>query len=332
MGFNDGSNAIATTVATRAIKPRTAILVAAATKFMLPVLVFIIAQIAGSQGFALAGNISGKTVYPAYFVDISAQKAFVFLLAGLLAASAWGGIAYAFKIPNSTSHTILGALIGSGIAAFGFNAIQWKEYVTVNIILMVVLAPLSAMLIAYILTKITKRLMRKAHREVNNVLTILQRINVVALSAAFSLNNSQKAIGIVMMMGILGLSTYTSQSIPIWIILLVGLALGLGVLLGGYRVINTVGRKIFKLQPMHSVIAQISSSALMIVASEIGVSVSTGQVMSSAIIGVGSAVRFRHVRWTMASRIAISWILTLPIAISLGSGIYLFIAKIILHL
>ncbi|MDR0751099.1 MAG: inorganic phosphate transporter [Christensenellaceae bacterium] len=332
MGFNDGSNAIATTVATRAVKPKTAITIAAITKFLIPLVVFLISRLFNTSGFVLAANISGKTVYPTYFADISSDKAFAFLLAGMIGATIWGGIAYALKIPNSTSHTLLGALIGSGIAAFGFNSIQWNEYVTVNIILMVVLAPISTMIVAYFLTKLTKRLLRKMSREVNNILTIMQRINIIALSATFSLNNSQKAIGIVMMLSMLGLSTYASNDLPIWIILLIGLALGAGVMLGGYRVINTVGRKIFKLQPMHSVIAQLSTSALMLFASNIGISVSTGQVMSSAIIGVGSAERFRHVKWGIASKIAISWILTLPLALGFGAAIYLFIAKVLLKI
>ncbi|MDR0697308.1 MAG: inorganic phosphate transporter [Christensenellaceae bacterium] len=332
MGFNDGSNAIATTVATRAVKPKTAIIIAAVTKFLIPLLVFAIAKLFNTEGFMLAANISGKTVYPSYFAGISTERAFVFLLSGMIGATIWGGIAYALKIPNSTSHTLLGALIGAGIAAFGFNSIQWKEYVTVNIILMVVLAPVSTMILAYILTKLTKRLLWKMPREINNILIIMQRINIIALSATFSLNNSQKAIGIIMLISILGLSSFAPTELPIWIILLVGLSLGAGVALGGFRVVNTVGRKIFKLQPMHSVIAQLSTSALMLFASNIGVSVSTGQVMSSAIIGVGSAERFRHVRWGVASKIAISWVLTLPLAMGFGASIYLFIAKVILKI
>ncbi|MDR3186482.1 MAG: inorganic phosphate transporter [Christensenellaceae bacterium] len=329
MGFNDGSNALATTVATRAIKPNIAVITTAITKFSIPILVYIVGVLFHISGFTLADNISKKTIYFTYFFEISQEKAFSFLFAGVIAAIIWGGIAYTLKVPNSTSHTLLGAIIGSGIAAFGFQAIQWKEYVGVNIVLMVALAPIITLIIAYLFMKLVRKLMRHAHRGINNVFMILQRINLVLLASTFSLNNSQKALSVFMMIGMLGLSEYSRSSVPFWAVLVISVSLAAGVMLGGYRVINTVGRKIFRLQPVHSVAAQVSTSLLMLIASQLGISVSTGQVMSSAVIGVGAAEKLRHVQWNMALRIVISWALTLPIAASLGAVVYLFVSKVI---
>lgn len=323
MGVNDGSNAIATTVATRAVHPRTAIIIAAFIHFTIPVVIFVLDLV------SVADNISAKLIFNSYFDGISDEKAFAFVFSGLLGAIVWGGITFTLKIPNSTSHTMLGGIIGAGMAAFGFNAVQWEGFVLINVVLMVVLAPVIGLLLGFFLMKLVRRLARRASRSISVVLTGLQRFNLLILAGAFSSNNAQKSIGMFFLVSAVGLTAYNEAHVPIWIILAFAGALTLGLMLGGYRVINTVGRKIFKLQPVHSVISQFSTSLVMITATSLGISLSTGQIMSSSIMGVGAAERANGVHWNMAIRIVVSWLLTLPCSAGMGALFYLLIGKAI---
>ncbi|MFA5449687.1 MAG: inorganic phosphate transporter [Clostridia bacterium] len=329
-GFNDGSNAIATTIATRALKPRKAIMIAAVAKFVTPFLIYFLGIWTGSWGMAVASNISDKTIFPSYFEGISQEMAFIFMLTALLGTFVWGITAYIFRIPISTSHTLIGGIIGAGIAAFGFSSIQWTEFVLIYVILMVALSPIIGLVFSFFLMKLFKRLARKAHRRINSVLVAVQQINIVILSGSFASNNAQKGLGIFMMMGVLGLYTYDQT--PVWMVFIIAFALTAGLLLGGFRVVNTIGRKIFKMQDLHSVTAQLATSVVMIAATEMGISVSTGQLMSSSVMGVGAAERAHSVKWDMALRIAVSWFLTLPIAALIGGLFYYILGNLILGL
>ena len=308
MGVNDGSNAIATTVVTRAVQPRTAILIAALINFVVPIAVFLLGML------SVADNISYKLIANSEFVDISEKQAFSFVFSGLLGAIIWGGITFCLRIPNSTSHTLLGGIIGAGIAAFGFNSVQWTDYVLLYVVLMIVLAPVVGLILGFIIMKLVRLLARRANRGINKIMVLLQRLNLLILASSFSSNNAQKSMGIFFLLGAVGLTAS---------------ALTLGLLLGGYRVINTVGRKIYKLQPVHSVVAQFTTSLVMITATSLGISLSTGQIMSSSIMGVGAAERISGVHWNTAIRILVSWMLTLPCSAGMGAVLYLLIGKAI---
>lgn len=328
MGYIDGSTAVATTVATRAIKPRTAVIVAAVTKFCVPILAFFLGQM------AVASNMSDSLIDNAAFANISAEKAFAFLISGLTGTLIWCGIVSIFKVPNSASHSLLGGIIGAGIAAFGFSAVQWTRYVIVNVILMVFLAPIIGLVLGFIMMKLFKYLARSASRSISAVLRVLQRINLVVLAGSFSSNNTQKSMGVFMMMAALGLVNYGAlvPRFDLYMVIAIAGALTLGMLLGGFQVINTVGRKIFKLQDVHSVVAQFTTNIVMIAVTQLGIPVSTGQVMVSSIMGTGAAERVNSVHWNMAGRIVGSWFLTLPIASAFGAVLYLIIGKLILRL
>ena len=323
MGINDGSNAIATTVVTRAVQPRTAIFLAAFINFVVPILVFVLGML------SVADNISGKLIDNSFFAGIDEKKAFSFVFGGLVGAIIWGCITFWLKIPNSTSHTLLGGIIGSGIAAFGFGAVQWTGYVLVNVVLMIVLAPVIGLILGFLLMKLVRSLAKSMNRGLNRIMLLLQRINLVILASAFSSNNAQKSMGIFFLVGAVGLTAFNSESVPIWIPISVAAALTFGLLLGGYRVINTVGRKIYKLEPVHSVVAQFTTSVVMLTATSLGISLSTGQIMSSSIMGVGAAERVNGVHWNTAIRILISWILTLPCSAGIGALLYLLVGKVI---
>lgn len=323
VGFNDGSTAIATTVVSRAIKPTTAIIVAAVTKFILPICIFFIGT--GS----VATNIQDSLVFAESFQNISAEKAFAFIFSGMFGAMIWAVIAFVCKIPNTISHTLLGGIIGAAIAAFGFGAIQWKEYVLLNVVAMVLLAPLVGFILGYVFLFIIKKFVRHAPRGMNKVLKVLQRVNLIVLTGAFSANNSQKSLGVLLLLSTLGLWNFGDE-IPFWIVLVIAIALTLGMLFGGYRVMNTVGRKIFKIAPIHSVVSQLTTSLVSIAGTGLGISLGMGQVMTSSVIGVGAAERFNAVKWTTAGKITLGWCLTLPISMAAGYLVYLLVGKLIM--
>lgn len=326
MGFNDGSQAIATTVVTRAVKVKTAIIVASVIKFIVPIFFFLIGTM------SVASNIQEHIIFNDYFEGLTQVESFAFILSGMLGAMLWGAIAFSLKIPNTISHTLLGGIIGAGIAAFGFNSIQWTEYVLLNVVAMVALAPVIGLLLGYLLMRIFKRIIRHANSNVSLVLKGFQRINFVLISGAFSSNNAQKALGVILLLSTLGLADFSSETMPIWIVILIALALTLGMLCGGYRVMNTVGRKIFKIQPQHSVVAQLTTAIVSVVGTGLGISLGMGQVMTSSVIGVGASERFKSVHWTTAGKIALGWCFTLPISACAGALIYMLIGKLILGL
>lgn len=316
VGFNDGSTAIATTVVSRAVTPRQAIITAAITKFIVPIFMFLIGT--GS----VATNINDSLVFSQYLQGLTEAEGFAFVLSGMLGAIVWGAIAFSFKIPNTITHTLLGGIIGAGIGAFGFNAIMWKEYVLLNVVAMVLLAPIVGLLIGFVFMKIIKKLVRHAPRKMNGILQGLQRINIIILTGAFSANNSQKSLGVLMLMSTVGLMNFGVNDTPIWIMIIIAGALTLGMLFGGFSVMNTVGRKIFKIAPIHSVVAQFTTSLVTIAGTGLGISLGMGQTMTSSVVGVGAAERARSVNWKTAGKIILGWCLTLPISMLAGFGIY----------
>lgn len=328
MGYIDGSTAVATTIAARAVKPRTATIIAAITKFCVPIIAFWLGKI------AVAANMAENLIDTRFFEGISADKAFAFLLAGLIGTLVWCGVVGIFKVPNSATHSLLGGIIGAGIVAFGASSIQWTEYVIVNIILMVFLAPIIGLTLGFAFMKLFKYIARYASQSLSRILRIIQRINIVVLSGGFSSNNTQKSLGVFMMMSALGLVSADKlpNNFDFYIVIGIAGALTLGMLLGGYQVIVTVGRKIFKVRDVHSVVSQLTTNIVMITVNELGIPVSTGQVMVSSIMGVGAAQRANSVQWMTAGRIIASWFLTLPVSGAFGAAFYLLIGKLIMGL
>ncbi|MDR3217114.1 MAG: inorganic phosphate transporter [Clostridiaceae bacterium] len=326
MGLNDGSNAVATAMVTHAFKPRRAILLASAAKFAVPLALYAL----GYQ--AIAGTVSTGLISVSAFTAITPLKGFIFILSGIIAALIWGFATYFLKLPNSTSHTLMGGIIGSGMAAFGVNAVQWSN-VAVKIILMVMLAPVIGLLLGYSLMKFIKKIGQRLNlRRTEKVVRALQRINTVVLAGAFSTNNTQKCLGVFILASLTGTVAAPDQSTTFILIFIFAAALTAGLLLGGFRIVNTLGHKIFSMRPIHSLTAQITTTAVMITTSSLGVPVSTGQIMASSIMGVGLAERRSGVRWTVAGRIILSWFATLPFSAGLGACFYLLIAKAFLSL
>ncbi|MDE6189607.1 MAG: inorganic phosphate transporter [Clostridia bacterium] len=322
MGFSDGANAVATCVATRAIRPKYALIISGVVKFIAPI---VICYLLGNDSVA---RTVGRLIKSSAFEGISAKEGFIFLLSTMIATLAWSAVSVITSVPNSTSHTLLGGLVGAGLASFGFSNVDWAM-VGLRVILMVFLTPMMCMLVGYVISKIFTAICSKMDRSVKKAFKVLQVFNVTLLSTSISINNVQKSMGIYLLaMVVCSGESLQGFEFNFWSIAVMSAAIMLGLLFGGYKLIYTVGKKIYPLGTLQSVSAQVSTAAVALTCSFTGIPVSTGQVVSSSIIGVGMANRIRAVRWGRARRIFSSWVLTFPIAMAVGAIICLLLRAI----
>lgn len=322
MGFSDGANAVATCVATRAIKPQYAILISGITKLLAPI---IICYLLRSDSVA---RTVGNLVKDEAFVGISEKEGFIFLLSTMLATLTWSIVSVLTSVPNSTSHTLLGGLVGAGLASFGFGNINW-DLVGLKVILMVFATPLLCMTVGFLLSKLFHVICYRMDRGVKTFFKGAQVFNVVLLSTSISINNVQKSMGIYL----LALAVCQGQDVQtytfdFWTVAVLSVAIMAGLLFGGYKLIYTVGKRIYRVGTLQSYVAQLSTAAVALTCSFTGVPVSTGQVVSSSIIGVGIADRISAVRWGRARKIFSSWIFTFPVAMAIGAVICLLLRAI----
>jgi len=314
MGYTDGSNAVATSVVTRAMKPRVAIVLAAVVQFLT-----VIALYYFSNDLSVASTVGARLVDTAK-EGLSPKYGFVFLFSALLSAIIWSIVTYVLKQPNSTSHTLLGGIIGAGLAAFGFHAVHWMN-VFLRIILMIILAPIISVVIGYSINRLLRKAALHAPMGTGKVVKVLQWFNTILISAAIAVNDVQKSIGVYLLIVSLKIHPLPIDP-PHYIVFTFGLMLSLGILFGGYKVIITIGQKLFKIKPLMSLSSQIATNIIMFSSSFLGIPISTGQVISSGVVGIGISERARGVKWNTVKKIALGWIITMPVTVLLGAIIY----------
>lgn len=313
MGFSDGSNSIATCVATRALKPIIAVVIAGVSMVVAPIIAcYVLKQTSVARTITSLLNSEALT-------SISNTEGKLFLISALLGFIVWAIISFVTSTPNSTSHTMLGSLVGAGIVTFGFAAVDWIA-VLLKVVLMVFAAPLLSIAVSYIIFKIFYAIGVRLDRKVRPAFRYMQGINVALIASSISINNVQKSLGFYLLYALyfFGADTQTSE-IGFLPIVLASVVLAMGLLFGGNRIINTVGNKLYKLNTVRAYVTQLSTAAVMFSASLTGIPVSAGQVVSSSVIGVGIAQRMSNVRWLTAKRIFVSWIITFPVAICVGA-------------
>ena len=303
-GFDDAANSIATVVSTRVLLPIQAVAMAALFNF--------IALFVFETGVA---TTIGKGI-----VDPLAITP-VMVLAGLLGAIFWVLITWWFGLPISASHSLIGGLIGAAVASSGFEVILRGK---IEIILaFIVISPLLGTLAAFILMALIIKIFRKQNATyANRYFKRLQLLSAAAYSLSHGGNDAQKTMGIVAVLlfssGYLGSEFY----VPFWVAMLAHLAIALGTLAGGWRIIHTMGGKITKLDPMHGFGAETAGAAVIIGSTFFGIPVSTTHVIAGSIIGVGATRRLSAVRWGLARRIMWTWIITIPAASGMAAMLY----------
>ncbi len=304
-GLHDSSNIVATMISSRALSPQKALAMTAVAEFAGPFLF----------GVAVATTIGSEVVDPA---AISSAV----ILAALGSAIVWNLVTWYFGWPSSTSHALIGGLIGSVAVAEGFETIRLAGLEKVLIALFT--SPVLGLVLGYLVLKAIYFLARGATPKVNTLFKRAQWGTSVALALSHGTNDAQKTMGVIAM-AMVTTGYVTRFQVPWWVITLSAGAIALGTLTGGWRLIRTLGGKFYKIRPVHAFGSQLTSAGIILGAALLGGPVSTTQVVSSAIMGAGSADRVSKVRWAVARDIAVAWLLTIPVAASLAGGLYLLI-------
>lgn len=308
-GIHDSSNIVATMIASRAFKPRVALGVTAVSHFIAP---FIF-------GVAVATTI-GHEVVAAEAITINV------LIAALASAIIWNLLTWFLGIPSSSSHALIGGMIGAvGIGA-GLDAIELKGME--KILLALFLSPILGLALGYIFTKLVFFLARGATPKINTFFKRSQIVSAIALSLSHGTNDAQKTMGIITL-GLVVAGVIPSFEVPLWVVTISAGAIALGTALGGWKLIKTLGSKFYKIRPVHGFSSQLTSAFVILGASIVGGPVSTTQVVSSSIMGVGSADRVNMVRWGVAKEIMVAWLVTIPATAAVAAGIYWLIEKFI---
>lgn len=301
-GFHDSANVVATIIASRAMSARGALALAALANLAGPFLL----------GVAVAETV-GAEVVQAQVVGIAV------VLAALLAASAWNLATWYFGIPVSSSHALVGGIVGAAAAGSGFAAIQAQGLWKVAIAL--VISPLLGFAVALAIMQATLWWLRDATPKANVTLSRLQILTATALALAHGANDAQKTMGVIAL-GLLTLGFTPVFTVPWWVVLLCASAIALGTALGGWRIIRTLGTRFYRIHPIHGFTSQLASATVILAASLAGGPVSTTQVVSMAILGAGAAERKSKVRWSALNDIAVAWALTLPATALLAAPLY----------
>ncbi|QED47071.1 inorganic phosphate transporter [Cytobacillus dafuensis] len=304
-GFHDTANAIATAVSTKALKPRHAIILAAVMNFL------------GAMTFTgVAKTITKDIVDP-----FTLQNGSLVIFAALIAAIFWNLITWYYGIPSSSSHAIIGSIAGAAIAAAGFSALNYSGFL--KILQALIFSPIIAFVVGYIIYSIFKVVFKNNNlTKTNRNFRILQIFTAALQAYTHGTNDAQKAMGIITM-ALIANGYATSTDIPLWVQFSCALAMGLGTSVGGWKIIKTVGGKIMKIRPINGVAADLSGAMIIFGATFIHLPVSTTHVISSSILGVGSAHRLKGVKWGTAQRMLITWVITLPISATIAGLIYL---------
>jgi len=307
-GFNDSANIVATMISSRAMGPRRALALSAFAHFAGPFLF----------GVAVATTIGHEVI-----VEEAATVSVV--LAALLAAILWNLLTWLLGIPSSSSHALVGGIVGAAAAGHGFEAILLPGLTKVLLTLLV--SPVAGLLSGYILMKIVLFLARGATPRINTFFKRAQWLTALALALSHGTNDAQKTMGIITM-GLLAGGAISHFVVPTWVIAACAGAIALGTASGGWRIIRTLGGKFYKIRPVHSFTSQIASAGVIIGAALLGGPVSTTHVVSTTILGVGSAERLSKVRWGVVQHIVVAWILTIPASGLLALLCYLLLERI----
>ncbi len=301
-GVHDSSNIVATMIASRAFRPQTALALTATAEFLGPFLF----------GVTVAKTI-GEEVAQASALNLDV------IVACLIGAIVWNLLTWFFGIPSSSSHALIGGIVGAVLAGAGFGAIKLQGLGKVVIALFT--SPLIGFAAGFLITRLIYFLARNATPDVNWFFKNGQFVTALGMAFSHGTNDAQKTMGIITLSLVIS-GNIPGFQVPFWVIIVSASAIALGTALGGWRLIRTLGGKFYKIRPVHSFSTQLTSGIVILTASVFGLPVSTSQVVSSAIIGVGSSERLGKVRWTVAQEIVTAWFITIPASALFSAGIY----------
>ncbi len=303
-GFHDAANSIATVVSTKVLSPRNAIIYGASLEFCGAFFGTHVAKTIGS------GIVEATTVTQAV------------ILCALLGAIIWNLITWYLGIPSSSSHALIGGLLGSAIVhAGGLSVIKFKGLIE-KIIIPMITSPLFGFFIGFIVMLILLHIVAKAVPEkINKKFKGLQLLSAGVMAFSHGSNDAQKTMGIITL-SLVAYGALKSFEVPVWVIVICAFTMSMGIASGGWKIIRTIGTKVIKLKPIHGFAAETSAAAIILTASHFGIPLSTTQVISSSIMGVGSTIRFSAVKWGIVGNIVCAWVFTIPVCMLLSGGFY----------
>ncbi|NYT17521.1 MAG: inorganic phosphate transporter [Methanomicrobiales archaeon] len=317
-GFQDASSVAASFIASRSAMPKQGILFVAGMDFL---------------GALLGGSAVAFTISGLLLMEPSIQLVEV-VLAALIGATAWNLLTWRFGLPSSSTHALIGGLTGAGLAAAGVESVAWglQELLVppheltgfIKILVFLVVSVVLGFIGGYALHRAVKYLLRNAKRSVNGSLVNLNWVAAGAMAFANGANDSQKQLGVIALV-LFAAGISATLNVPFWARFSCALLLGLGTMSGGWRVMTTLGRKIFKIEPVHSFDSQLSSGAAIALSTAFGAPVSSTHIISLSIIGVGSAENPRKVRWSVGKEIVAAFLITIPVTMIISGIIYLMI-------
>ena len=298
-GFHDAANAVSTVVSTRVLTPKQAVLMAAFFNF-----------IAAFFFETKVAQTIGKGVVLPSAIDLGV------VVAALVGAISWNLITWYMGLPSSSSHALIGGLMGAAIVHVGWSVLEWKGIAV--ILAFIVISPVMGMVLGFSVMTIFLWLVKnKSPLRIDSIFRKAQLVTAASYSFSHGLNDAQKTMGIIML--ILVSTNYMTQAdlskhAPLWVILCCNSALALGTMFGGWRIVKTMGSRLTKIQPINGCAAEVSGAATIIGASIFGIPVSTTHTITGAIVGVGATRRLSAVRWGVAANIIWAWVLTIPMS------------------
>jgi PiT family inorganic phosphate transporter len=295
-----------------------------ATRGARPAQALALSAVFNALGAVVIGTAVASTI--AGVVSVSRSHAVAAVGSGVLAAAAWNVLTWWRGLPSSSGHALVGGLIGAAFAQSGANAIRWgglqglRPHGAAGVLIALAISPLIGLLLGGLAIRASQRALRRANRHVQAPIRGAEWLMTSALSLSHGANDGQKAMGVVAAL-LLATGHLHTFSVPLWVKLVSALALTLGTAAGGWRIIRTIGRRIFHLAPIDAFASQSASTAVILAASYAGAPMSTTHVVSSSVVGVGAGRRrWRHVRWEVVRSIVFAWLATLPASAALGAG------------
>jgi len=304
-GFHDTANAIATVVSTRVLSPRTAVMMAGVLNF------------AG----ALVATKVAKTIASGIVVPHMAGE--VVVLAAIVGAISWNLITWFYGIPSSSSHALVGGLVGAGLAHGGLSAVLWHGLLD-KVVYPLVGSPVAGFIIGFILMTLIAWAFGRAHpNKASSAFKKLQLVSSSLMAFSHGQNDAQKSMGIITLaLATHGFLDAKNPEVPVWVMLACATAMGLGTAAGGWRIMHTVGQKISRLDPVHGFAAETAGAAVILTAGHFGMPISTTHTITTSIFGVASSRRVSAVRWTVAKQVVMAWVLTIPASAAVGAASY----------
>jgi PiT family inorganic phosphate transporter len=302
-GFHDSSNSVAALVATRAARPASAVVLAGVFHLLGPL---------------LAGEAVADTVGSIVHVADGATTVQV-AGAALTGALAWNLVTWWRGIPSSSSHALVGGLAGAGLAAVGPAAIDWghldgwRPKGVLGVVAALAVSPMLGFAAGFIGNRVARRALRRATRRIDRPIRRAEWVTAAGLAFSHGANDAQKTMG-VMTLVLVASGHLDHFAVPLWVKLAAATSLTIGTSLGGWRIVRTIGRGIFRMRPLDGLVSQAGSAAVIWSGALVGAPVSTSHVVAMSVVGSGASHRFRHVRWTVVREMGVAWLVTLPMS------------------